>query len=643
MSERENDDEVTDEAAWDVFIAYPSAERGVAARIADALRTSASVFLDFEQIQPGDNWDEALLTAVSSARVIVMVVAPSSNRAYFQRDELLRALDRGRRDSDRATVIPVYVGGVTPEDSRVPYGLRPKQGIVLGSDADLSLVQDAVVRRLSDVRQVAAEARGFSPSIRQHMARIQCEVATLTEDQYRLIQYMRPMRRVRVSGCAGSGKTLVAAEKAVRLASAGLSVLFLCHNPLLAGHLAGLVGHSSARVLDFASWLSSLRSAEWQDGLCTWTHFSEPTADELHSARCALRKASTRYDAIVVDEGQDFRSEWWAVIEEALLPGPAGQMYIFHDNNQSLLPHRGEYPIAEPHLDLSRNCRNAGRVFELMRFYDSGAPEPERRLLGAGRVELTPYRAGDEAIEVSRILRSTCRELPPENVVVLWAGAEPIGESPLANLEVTVPVTSPWQHEVRWQFRNAPHTLPRVGLAPPASGWSWISEQLEGLSDEPYPTPDDVALVRAVAERISVYEARPAGTEIRTSAFRWAVSDNRLYLRRRGVGAMRTGEVIVFFRRESWHSGIPQPQIRRVVPFHLPQTGTTLPLYSVSDFKGLEADAVILVMRGRNISHRESTYVGISRARTLLSVLADEVATAELPKGFRWDDSRTAA
>ena len=45
------------------------------------------------------------------------------------------------------------------------------------------------------------------------------------------------LRRVRISGCAGSGETLVAAEKALRLARAGVTTLFLCHNPLLAEHV----------------------------------------------------------------------------------------------------------------------------------------------------------------------------------------------------------------------------------------------------------------------------------------------------------------------------------------------------------------------------------------------------------------------
>ena len=72
-------------------------------------------------------------------------------------------------------------------------------------------------------------------------------------------------------------------------------------------------------------------------------------------------------------------------------------------------------------------------------------------------------------------------------------------------------------------------------------------------------------------------------------------------------------------------------------PSSLPRAAGTLPLYRVSDFKGLEAEAVVLIMRGRVGNHREATYVGLSRARVLLCIVADATAAAVLPKSFSWD------
>lgn len=54
------------------------------------------------------------------------------------------------------------------------------------------------------------------------------------------------------------------------------------------------------------------------------------------------------------------------VVEAALANPSSSTFYIFHDDFQAVLPFRSSYPIQEPMLDLSRNCRNAGRIFELM-------------------------------------------------------------------------------------------------------------------------------------------------------------------------------------------------------------------------------------------------------------------------------------
>ena len=62
-------------------------------------------------------------------------------------------------------------------------------------------------------------------------------IEQLTEEQYVILDYLKRHRRAAISGSAGSGKTLVALEKAIRLYRDGFSVLFLCHNPYLANSL----------------------------------------------------------------------------------------------------------------------------------------------------------------------------------------------------------------------------------------------------------------------------------------------------------------------------------------------------------------------------------------------------------------------
>jgi hypothetical protein len=82
-----------------------------------------------------------------------------------------------------------------------------------------------------------SDSRSFSESIRKRMAQLSRVIEELTSEQYRAITQLRFLNRVRISGCAGSGKTLVATEKAIRLARGGVKTLLMCHNPMLAEHL----------------------------------------------------------------------------------------------------------------------------------------------------------------------------------------------------------------------------------------------------------------------------------------------------------------------------------------------------------------------------------------------------------------------
>ena len=209
----------------------------------------------------------------------------------------------------------------------------------------------------------------FSSSIRQYFRNINRAIERLTQEQLRVLMTLKRTRRARILGCAGSGKTLVAAEKAIRMASAGLKTLILCHNPYLARYFESLVSDSLVEIHHFTSWvqLDSRPSSSNQSE--AWTTFHEPDQATLDNAFDVITSVGfEKFDAIVVDEAQDFRDEWWLLVEAALLDAERSFLYIFHDDNQSLLPFRSKYPKTETVADLSRNCRNSGEVFKLIKY-----------------------------------------------------------------------------------------------------------------------------------------------------------------------------------------------------------------------------------------------------------------------------------
>ena len=74
----------------------------------------------------------------------------------------------------------------------------------------------------------------------------------LTEEQFALLYDLQDNLKMLVPGCAGSGKTMIAAKKAQLLAQQGLRVLLTCYNENLASWLKSSdFAHENIRIVHF--------------------------------------------------------------------------------------------------------------------------------------------------------------------------------------------------------------------------------------------------------------------------------------------------------------------------------------------------------------------------------------------------------
>ena len=132
-----------------------------------------------------------------------------------------------------------------------------------------------------------------------------------------------------------------------------------------------------------------------------------------------------RYDAIVVDEGQDFRDEWWTALECALEDRKVGVFYIFFDDNQRVFGDAGALPEDFQRFDLIENVRNARSIAELaVRFYDGPRlPAPIGPV--GGPVERIEATAADVGKRVTDVIMRVCSQegIQPRDVVVLAPAA----------------------------------------------------------------------------------------------------------------------------------------------------------------------------------------------------------------------------
>lgn len=152
----------------------------------------------------------------------------------------------------------------------------------------------------------------------------------------------------RIKGPAGSGKSLVLAARAAKLADEGKSVLVATYNITLWHYLRDLVVRalSDARsyrnivFVNFHSWCKQVCiDAGWgnrYDDLWKDGGAGAVLATELPKLVASASEAADapRYDAILVDEGQDYQPLWWNTLRRFLKPG--GEMLLVADATQDV-------------------------------------------------------------------------------------------------------------------------------------------------------------------------------------------------------------------------------------------------------------------------------------------------------------------
>lgn len=246
----------------------------------------------------------------------------------------------------------------------------------------------------------------------------------LTEEQFRILSFLGDRKRAAISGCAGSGKTMLAVRKAQQLSSLGLSVLLTCFNAPLAEYL-----RKQLPEVDVYHFHGLCKAAADQYGYVLRSTAESDYYDELlpQALLDASEKIGRVYDAIIVDEGQDFQLTYWAALEPLLKEN--GYLYIFYDNNQNLYSGISDFGglIQEAPFSLNRNCRNTKSIHQVVtKFHDNPASlwaeGPQGR-----PPELTSYQGEEDMLrQLQKLLHLLIREehIACDDIVILTPRGE---------------------------------------------------------------------------------------------------------------------------------------------------------------------------------------------------------------------------
>mgnify|MGYP000663319784 CR=1 FL=1 len=274
---------------------------------------------------------------------------------------------------EHAVVLPY----TSIHDGNVPPSVRRCQLAGSGEMGDLAgFLRTALERRTGETGQRLTRAaleefvRGLqrppvpAPSRAEASAERAAEVDRLTQTQAVILDAAQSLHRVHVRGGAGSGKTWLAMEQARRLTRRGQRVALMCYSHGLASwmrrHTETLDEDERPEYVGTflglgARWGTAVRHDGDSD------YWERELPEQMFDLATELA-VDDRFDAIVIDEGQDFAPNWWAVVHAAFRDESTGGLYVFTDEGQQVFPRFEELPAGLVPLVLDRNLRNTRNI-----------------------------------------------------------------------------------------------------------------------------------------------------------------------------------------------------------------------------------------------------------------------------------------
>jgi hypothetical protein len=186
-------------------------------------------------------------------------------------------------------------------------------------------------------------------------------VNELAKENLKLLDFVSELNRFDVRGAAGTGKTALALELAKQLKREGKRVVFLCYSRALSAHIRHQVeSWDKAERIDVVKTFHAL-AQDWGVNVPSdaTDEFWELTATLEFIQRAIQAPESEKFDAVIVDEAQDFGENWWIAATELLKDKASGGLYAFGDLGQGIFGRSGTAGLGLTPLRLHKNLRNA--------------------------------------------------------------------------------------------------------------------------------------------------------------------------------------------------------------------------------------------------------------------------------------------
>lgn len=355
---------------------------------------------------------------------------------------------------------------ILPE--RLPSNLLPSMVILQPDIKNIHQKVDAALRTFraplsnpapEDVfNRIIDSVRGkfhITTSLSATINNLKQQFFQLAKEQVAALDMFEFDRRVIVEGFTGSGKTLIALEKAALEARSGKRVLILCFSRIMSEvirkriaerniqievfHFYGLVNHVIRTTIGIFPPDLPEQNSFWNK-------------DCIELLDSAVSTFSNRYDCVIVDEVHDFFENWWIPIIKLLADENTSELYMFLDPSQNIFCRKTVVPFNCTRIKLNKNFRNTPAIVKwINKVLGSGIKSPDGLEEGIIPFEIRVKDDQSELSEIKNIVDNLLNKekLHPSQIVILgqhalknsiFRNVSNIGKYPIIEAEISYKV-----------------------------------------------------------------------------------------------------------------------------------------------------------------------------------------------------------
>ena len=226
---------------------------------------------------------------------------------------------------------------------------------------------------MKNIHQLLKPSFTINPSFLTTIEEEQNEMQ-LSDSQIAILKTLRYQKKVFIEGCAGTGKTLMAVQRAKEFLANDQKVLILTHSRTLPVDIRKKYFNNEKfrelRVESAFQFTSNLARRKNINNKEPFDKYSDQDVYDVGFPELLLNvldnhcDQNDKYDAVIVDEGQRFNDEWWIAIDN--LKKNNGYLYVFYDPNQTLKNKKTSDFLTEEENNvypLDENFRNTKKIF----------------------------------------------------------------------------------------------------------------------------------------------------------------------------------------------------------------------------------------------------------------------------------------